>query len=390
MRKKLLTCLFLLVPFFTFAQRPIIERFKAERLFVKGLKEYQGGNYSQAITTLDEVISMDNRHDKAFELRGDAQYALKNYEAAIENYYQAVDLHPEDGTLWFNMGVAAAQNRNYPAAANFFLKTLEIEPDNQKAEEYYQKAKLKADQNGGEFPDPYSDWVANNSNYYNYGQPNQPYGGSYDQPYDPYGTGGGDPYGTGDQSTPYNNPYNNPYDPYGSDPQKDPYGTNPYGNNDPYGTTKNPTTTRSEVGGRLPREVSGEQSYKPKVGWQTDQYLTIKNIKITERSTLITFHIVSTSRQSFPIQLDDIGGANAWYLTDREFKERYELRDIKRLSGWPDKPFTLKPGKGLTFHAEFERLPDDLHFFHLLEGSGEREGSWDFYDIELKALTGTR
>ncbi|MEL6853149.1 MAG: hypothetical protein AAFP92_31855, partial [Bacteroidota bacterium] len=63
---------------------------------------------------------------------------------------------------------------------------------------------------------------------------------------------------------------------------------------------------------------------------------------------------------------------------------------LKRLSGWPDKPFTLKPGKGLTFHAEFERLPDDLHFFHLLEGSGEREGSWDFYDIELKALTGTR
>ena len=64
--------------------------------------------------------------------------------------------------------------------------------------------------------------------------------------------------------------------------------------------------------------------------------------------------------------------------------EIYRLKSIKNLEGWSlGNAFSLKPRASKLFLAEFDRIDDNVFFFHLLEGKTNKPGAWNIYDIEL-------
>ncbi|RMG67216.1 MAG: hypothetical protein D6722_13575, partial [Bacteroidetes bacterium] len=144
------------------------------------------------------------------------------------------------------------------------------------------------------------------------------------------------------------------------------------------GTQPNPPETNRPA---LPRTYNRNQIL---IGEQSDPYLKIEQVKVTQTGTQITFSIQGVGKKPYPVTLDKAGGSNALYLTDRFFRKTYRLRNIRSLQGWPTKPYMLRPGEKKIFVAEFEKIDDDMRFFHILEGTQERKGAWEFFDVELK------
>ncbi|MDX1909771.1 MAG: tetratricopeptide repeat protein [Bacteroidia bacterium] len=154
---------------------------------------------------------------------------------------------------------------------------------------------------------------------------------------------------------------------------------------DPWGTPAQPTPTppKQPTGRSTAREtIYGKDQIL--VGNRNDKFLSIEQVRVTPRETLVTMVIKSTSSKPFPVRLEPANSANALYLTDRNFQRSYRLIRIQQLDGWPQKPYMLQPGQDKLFIAVFERIADDIQVFHLLEGKSTLDGAWNFWDVELK------
>ncbi|MDX2247290.1 MAG: tetratricopeptide repeat protein [Bacteroidia bacterium] len=341
MKRLILTAL-IAVPLCMLAQpNATIRAFKAEKLFAQGRTNYDNGDYRAAIDIFDQVAELDPDHPMVYELRGESYYKLENFEAAISDYSQAAKQHPESAELRNSLGVASANMGQYRAAASYFYEALQINPNheyarknldiaNRKLREYAAAGNTKPGQN-----------------------PN---------------TGGrnNDDYGLFDR----NNPRDNSSGTWEPDPKN----------------KGNAILDRPDADSPVPAKPK-ERTYaqnKILVGNQSDPFVSIEQVKITETATLITFKVQSVGNTDFPIFLDKKGGANALYISDRAYKKSYRLLNVRSLQGWPEKPFILKPNQEKFFTVEFERIEDNIVFFHILEGQGNREGTWDFWDVELK------
>jgi tetratricopeptide (TPR) repeat protein len=124
------------------------------------------GRADSSIVLLDRLIAMRPGYADAFRLKGEI-YAvyLKQPAPAEENFLKAHALAPNDLTVTDNLGVAAFQRQDYPRALSFFLKGIEVKPDDAprlrnvsetyrrmgdevKAAEFLQRAQV-AERNGG-------------------------------------------------------------------------------------------------------------------------------------------------------------------------------------------------------------------------------------------------
>ncbi|MEL7341728.1 MAG: hypothetical protein AAGM67_14705, partial [Bacteroidota bacterium] len=119
------------------------------------------------------------------------------------------------------------------------------------------------------------------------------------------------------------------------------------------------------------------------VGRQTDQSLRILQVQYSETATTVTLEIQSVGDEPFPISLAPVGSKEAFYLTDQSMRKVARLKNVRALAGWPKRPYNLQVRERKVIALEFERLPDEITIFHLLEGSTNRPYSWDFYDVEL-------
>ncbi|MEZ4825025.1 MAG: tetratricopeptide repeat protein [Bacteroidia bacterium] len=346
MKRCILTTL-IAIPLCMLAQpNATIRAFKAEKKFAEGRSNYDNGDYRAAIKVFDEVADLDPDHQTVYELRGECYYKLENYEAAIEDYARAAKQHPENAELKNSMGVSAANMGNYRAAASYFYEALQIDPNHEYARRNLDIANRKLRESG--------DGTGSSSNYANSGIRD------------------------------YANPTRD--NDYGLFDRNNPQSNNP-GNWDVSGTGSPMPVDRPQTGTNPEPAKPRERTYGPSkiiVGKQTDPYVTIEQVKITQNATLVTFKVQSVGSKPFPIFLDKKGGPHALYISDRAYKHAFRLTDIRSLQGWPEKPYTLQPGQDKYFTAEFERIDDDMIFFHILEGQSNREGAWDFYDVELK------
>ncbi|MEZ4776297.1 MAG: tetratricopeptide repeat protein [Bacteroidia bacterium] len=350
MKRFILTTL-IAVPLCMLAQpNATIRAFKAEKKFAEGRSNYDNGDYRAAIKVFDEVADLDPDHQTVYELRGESYYKLENYEAAIEDYSRAAKQHPDNAELRNSLGVASANMGQYRAAASYFYEALQIDPNHEYARRNLDIANRKLRE--------YGDGSSQNSNS----------SSSYNNSVQDYNKNpnNGD-YGLFDTNNPRDNSNNGSWNVSNSGNS----GATPL-----VDRPDTPVTTK-------PRERTYPQN-KILVGNQADPYVTIEQVKITQNATLITFKVQSVGTKVFPIFLDKKGGANALYISDRAYKRSFRLTDVRSLQGWPEKPYMLQPGQDKFFTAEFERIDDDIVFFHILEGQSNREGAWDFWDVELK------
>ncbi|MCB0841876.1 MAG: tetratricopeptide repeat protein [Bacteroidetes bacterium] len=326
-----------------------VKEFKAEKLFLDGLAQYEGGNYRTAISIFDQVINMNPNHQRVYELRGESYFKMGQYDYALADYEKATDQHPRNAELRNSMGVSAAYLKQYRAAASYFYEALQIDPEHQGAKTNLQIANRKLVEQG-EMAFQESDYL-NNPVSWNDNNQN-------------------------------NNQGNNGWDLIDEN-------TNNYHQDDPlFEDDVNTQTLETWPGNNENNNTKPDDRNYNKgrilIGSQNDPYITIERVRIIENSTRITFAVQNITGKVFPIEIDRRNSADAFYLTDRNFQKIYKMKSVSSLNGWPNSPYPLRPGETKIFTVEFEKLDDEVTFFHILEGKSDRPYSWDFWDVELK------
>lgn len=75
-------------------------------LYVQGTDKFQRGNYQGAITDLNQSIDLNPQNAFAYNSRGNAYFELRQYEDAIAQYDRAIALNPNYAEAYFNRGLA--------------------------------------------------------------------------------------------------------------------------------------------------------------------------------------------------------------------------------------------------------------------------------------------
>jgi len=360
MTRNLLLSALILFPLWTIAQpNPTIRSFRAEKLYLDGLKKFQQRQFYDAIETFDKVVELNREHPNVYEARGDSYYQLKDYKMALSDYEEAIHLDRNNANLWNNAGVAAGDMFLYRAAANYFYEAMQLDPNHTDASENYEEARRLLNQEGIAYDAPERPKPWENDYRDSYGNDN--YGSSTGS-----SSGGRDRDNSGYSSGSSNSTRPSKYNP-----------TRP-------GDKKEQEDNFEDIPGR-----SNVREYlykKPELstGPSTDIQLKVDQVRITKNSTMLTFTLKNLGDKSFPVKLANTGSRDAWYLTDRSFDRTYRLKAIKNLDGWNQgRSYNLKARGTQLFIAEFERIDDDVFFFHLLEGKTTKPGAWNIYDIEL-------
>ena len=91
--------------------------------------------YLIVIALLFSVFSLSAQSDEKAIRKGNLKYKSGNYEQAIANYREALEIRPNNAKAQFNLADAYFAKQSYDTAYNEFQKVLELSPD----------AKLKSD-----------------------------------------------------------------------------------------------------------------------------------------------------------------------------------------------------------------------------------------------------
>ncbi|MEM7657895.1 MAG: tetratricopeptide repeat protein [Bacteroidota bacterium] len=337
--KRILLAMLLAIPIAMFAQpNPTIQAFEAEKQFQRGKQFFDNGDLRSAIQVFDQVTRLDRKHDMVYELRGEAHYALGNYDRALADYREAALQQPNNAELRNSMGVTAAKLNMYRAAIGYFQEALQIEPNHVAAQDNLNLAQQRA----GALPGYQSGTIASSQK------------GS----------------ATGSVKTQIKSGFNNNKTGLPS--------TRPNARPNS-GNTARPSNSNINKP-RFPAVFNEDQI---EIGSQSDPYLRIVKVEVTQTSTKVHFELESTSDEAFPVMLDGTKGANPFFLTDQAMRQNFKLKRIVGLPKWPNEVFMLPANRTIPFYAEFEKIRDDMTAFHLLEGKKQRKGAWDFWDIKI-------
>ena len=88
----------------------------------------QSGDYAEAHTIYDRILSVNPNHLKALSAQANLYYAEKNYQKASELYLKALAIKPDLVKALFNLGNIYYYSKHYDLAAKYLLKALEIYP----------------------------------------------------------------------------------------------------------------------------------------------------------------------------------------------------------------------------------------------------------------------
>ncbi|BAZ08507.1 hypothetical protein NIES4071_03120 [Calothrix sp. NIES-4071] len=72
--------------------QPNIERSNLQQYYNQGVKKLASGNFNGAVQDFDKVVQLDPKYAEAYCLRGLAKAQLKNFQAALTDYNQALKL----------------------------------------------------------------------------------------------------------------------------------------------------------------------------------------------------------------------------------------------------------------------------------------------------------
>ncbi|MFK7921118.1 MAG: tetratricopeptide repeat protein [Bacteroidia bacterium] len=357
--KHLILSIALLVPFALGAQigNNTIEAFKAEKLFGEGKSFYEKADFTRALAVFNEVSTLNPDHPQVYLFMAESYYALKDYDKALDFYTLAVRQNPEDPELRNSQGTAAAQIELYDAAAAYFYEALKLDPDHLGAKENLALVDQLRKKQGTYTPPGQGGWTLEDTNPQNINPANPNYGTGFN----PSNQDRYDNFNTGSISDANYTPTNS--------------GKNPFEYVEPEAPNLEPEKVSRDG------QTFGREDLK--IGSQTDMSLKILQIQFTENATTLTVEIQSVGDEPFPINLAGVGSKEAFYLTDQSMRRAFRLKNVRGLAGWPKRPYNLQVRERKVIALEFERLPDDVQVFHLLEGSTNRSYSWDFYDVEL-------
>ena len=108
-----------------------------------GKQEQAEAEYKKAVEAYKKYFE-ENENDNDAEAHyalGQTYANLGQYSEAIRQYKEATRLKDDDGDMFYDLGVAYTKLAQYDAAAAAFSKSLEIDPDNYRAQDGLDDAK---------------------------------------------------------------------------------------------------------------------------------------------------------------------------------------------------------------------------------------------------------
>lgn len=67
------------------------------------------GDYEQALTIYDQVLSIDPRNARAYHAKGNIMDILGNHKEAVSCYNSALECDPLNAETWYNKGVTLSK-----------------------------------------------------------------------------------------------------------------------------------------------------------------------------------------------------------------------------------------------------------------------------------------
>lgn len=129
-------------------------------------------------------------------------------------------------------------------------------------------------------------------------------------------------------------------------------------------------------------------TYSLDVVCDTNSELRITKITIAENKTIV--NLVFKATRTPRIRTAAPGQQSAFYIADPNSRDEYKLLNVEGIA--MDPVWTeLQEGESLDFKLTFERIPDSLTTFHLIEGKtqnfsedGLPTRSWTFMNVKLR------
>ncbi|MEH2234849.1 tetratricopeptide repeat protein [Nostoc sp.] len=116
-----------------------------QKLYQEGVNKYEAGNYEEAVKDFNQAIELDPKNALAYNRRGNAYYRLGDYEQAQADSSQAIALNPQDANAYFDRGFALSELGKYKEAIADYTEAIKLNYQNAYA--YYgrglARAKLK-------------------------------------------------------------------------------------------------------------------------------------------------------------------------------------------------------------------------------------------------------
>ena len=102
-----------------------------------GQEQEAEGAYKKAVETYKKYLTVEQHEDDAeahYNL-GQTYYGLHLYSEAVREYREAIRNKPDDAAIQYDLGLALMRLAQYDQAAAAFSKSLELDPQNYRAED---------------------------------------------------------------------------------------------------------------------------------------------------------------------------------------------------------------------------------------------------------------
>ena len=98
--------------------------------FEKILKFIDDEKYFKALEIVNKITVLDPNNKRAYKLKGDTYYALKEYEKALEAYNKAIEIDSLFVDAYYERCLIYEDRNDYDRALSDFNMIISIEPDN--------------------------------------------------------------------------------------------------------------------------------------------------------------------------------------------------------------------------------------------------------------------
>lgn len=127
------------MPLAVFAQSPqtLSGRMNAEEFFHQGVDKVERGNYQEAIQNFNQALQINPNLIEGYCNRGLVRIVLRDYQGAIADFNQALRLNPDHADAYNKRGNACAEMGDIQRAMTDFDQALRLKPNY--AEAYYNR-----------------------------------------------------------------------------------------------------------------------------------------------------------------------------------------------------------------------------------------------------------